>query len=250
MSDQIHRTARIGAGASHGANFVAEENVVVGDGARIGHNVVIHADTRIGAGAVISDNAVVGRRPARPAFGTLAVDDRLAPCAIGQRCYIGTSSVVYRGATLADDVFVADLASVREDVEIGSFTIVGRGVYVENRVRIGHHTKLEANCYITAESVVGDYCFVAPYVVTTNDNFLGRTKERFKHRKGCTLERGARVGGGAVLLPGITVHEDGLVGAGAVVTRNVAARRIVVGVPAADLREVPAAQLLENQEGT
>lgn len=248
MSEVIHPTARLGAGGARGANLVVEENVAIGDGVRIGHNVVIHADTRVGAGSVISDNAVLGRRPMRPAFGTLAVDDRLGPCVLGERCHVGTSSVVYRGARLGEDVFVADLASIREDVEIGAATIVGRGVYVENRVRVGHHVKLEANCYITAESDVGDFCFVAPYVVTTNDNFLGRTKERFKHRKGCTLKAGARVGAGAVLLPGVTVREDGLVAAGAVVTRDVPAERIVAGVPAADFREVPAAQLLRNQE--
>jgi acetyltransferase-like isoleucine patch superfamily enzyme len=202
----------------------------------------------IGDGCQIADNAVVGRRPMRPAGGTLTVADALPPCVLGERCIVGTSSVIYRGARLAADVFVADLVSIREDVEIGAFTIVGRGVYVENRVRVGHHTKLEANCYITSESDVGDHCFVAPYVVTTNDNFLGRTKERFKHRKGCTLARGARVGGGAVLLPGIVVGEDALVAAGSIVTRDVPARRIVAGVPASDFRAVPPEQLLENQE--
>jgi acetyltransferase-like isoleucine patch superfamily enzyme len=248
MTATIHPSARLAAGVTHGANLVVEENAVIGEGVHLGHNVVIHADTTIGARSVIADNAVLGRRPVRPAGGTLTVADTLAPCVLGARCVVGTSSIVYRGARLGDDVFVADLASIREDVEIGAFTIVGRGVYVENKVRIGHHTKLEANCYITGDSEVGDDCFVAPYVVTTNDNFLGRTKERFKHRKGCTLKTGARVGGGAVLLPGVTVHEDGLVAAGAVVTRDVPAERIVVGVPAGDFRPVPSAQLLRNQE--
>lgn len=248
MTPTIHPTARIGAGVTHGANLVVEENATIGEGVRIGHNVVVLADTVIGPGSVIADNAVLGRRPVRPAAGTLTVADTIPPCVLGARCVVGTSSVIYRGATLGDDVFVADLVSIREDVSIGPFTIVGRGVYVENKVRIGHHTKLEANSYITGDSEVGDYCFVAPYVVTTNDNYLGRTKERFKHRKGCLLKTGARVGGGAVLLPGITVHEDGLVAAGAVVTRDVPAGRIVAGVPAADFRAVPEAQLLKNQE--
>ena len=248
MSTVVHPTARMGRSVVCGENVVVLENAVVGDDVHIGHNVVIHADTQIGAGCVISDNAVIGRRPARPAFGTLAVADELAPCVLGAYCHVGTSSIVYRGARISDKVFIADLASIREDVEIGEMTIVGRGVYVENRVRVGHHTKLEANCYITAESTVGDYCFIAPYVVTTNDNFLGRTKERFKHRKGCTIETGARVGGGAVLLPGVTVCADALVAAGALVTRDVPAERIVAGVPAKDFREVPPAQLLRNQE--
>lgn len=248
MNATIHSSARLGADVVYGENVVISENARIGDRVRIGHNVVVHADTEIGSSSVISDNAVLGRQPVRPSFGTLTVDSRLGPCVIGANVHVGACSIVYRGSRLANDVYVADLASIREDVEIGAFTIVGRGVYVENRVRVGHHTKLEANAYITGDSEVGDYCFVAPYVVTTNDNFLGRTKERFKHRKGCTLQTGARVGGGAILLPGITVGADGLVAAGAVVTRDVPAERIVAGVPAKDFRAVLPEQLLRNQE--
>jgi acetyltransferase-like isoleucine patch superfamily enzyme len=80
--------------------------------------------------------------------------------------------------------------------------------------------------------------------VTTNDNFMGRTEERHSLRKGPTIRRGARVGGGAVLLPGIEIGEEAFVGAGAVVTKDVPARVIVVGNPARVLREVPEDELL------
>ena len=144
---------------------------------------------------------------------------------------------------------VADLATVREDVEVGAYTIVGRAVAIENKTSVGRFCKLETNCYITAHSVVEDYCFIAPMVTMTNDNFLGRTKERFKYRGGPCIRRGARVGGGAVLLPGVEIGEDAVVGAGAVVTKNVPARKVYYGVPAGYVRETPEAQLLENQEG-
>lgn len=142
---------------------------------------------------------------------------------------------------------VADLASVRENVEIGEFTIVGRGVTIENKVRIGRRCKLETEAYITALSEIADGCFIAPEVTFTNDNFLGRTKERFKFHKGVTMKRGARIGANVTVLPGITIHEDALVAAGSVVTRDVPARKIVMGSPARVLRDVPQEQLLENQ---
>ena len=85
-------------------------------------------------------------------------------------------------------------------------------------------------------------------VTTTNDNFLGRTRERFKHRKGAHIHRGARIGGGAVLLPGIDVGEDAVVGAGSVVTKDIPARKVYYGVPASYVRDTPVPQLLENQE--
>jgi len=112
---------------------------------------------------------------------------------------------------------------------------------------IGCKCKIETEAYITALSAVGDYCFIAPCVAFTNDNYLGRTEERKKHFGGPVLGRGARIGANATLLPGITVGEDALVAAGSVVTKNVPPGVIVVGSPARILRPVPEEQLLKNQ---
>jgi serine O-acetyltransferase len=144
-------------------------------------------------------------------------------------------------------VLIADLASVREKVEIGDFTIVGRGVTIENLCKIGSYCKLETNVYITAYSEIEDRVFVAPCVATSNDNFIGRTEERFKHFKGVTIRKGGRVGVGAVILPGKEIGEDALVAAGALLTGDARPRVIVAGVPAKEFREVPPEQLLENQ---
>ena len=119
---------------------------------------------------------------------------------------------------------------------------------VENKVTIGARCKIETEAYITALSSIGEGCFIAPEVTFTNDNFLGRTKERFKHHKGVVLERGARVGANATFLPGIVVGADALVAAGAVVTKDVPARTIVRGAPARPVRDVPPEQLLDNQD--
>src|SRR5439155_9879551 len=142
-----------------------------------------------------------------------------------------TGVVVYRGAVIEARVLLADLCTVREHVTIGRGTIVGRGVTVENFCTIGRYCKLESECYLTAYSRLEDRVFVAPGVVTSNDNFVGRTAERFKHFKGVTVRRGGRIGAGTVLLPGITIGEDALVAAGSVVTRDVAPRTSVRGQP-------------------
>jgi acetyltransferase-like isoleucine patch superfamily enzyme len=85
-------------------------------------------------------------------------------------------------------------------------------------------------------------------VATSNDNYVGRTKERFKHFKGVTVRKGGRIGVNATILPGKIIGEDTLVAAGALVTKNTAPRKIMAGVPARELRDVPKEQLLENQE--
>jgi len=143
---------------------------------------------------------------------------------------------------------VADLASIRENTDIGEYTIIGKGVTVENYVKIGKWCKLESNCYITAFSDLADYIFIAPGVVTSNDNYIGRTEERFKHFQGVTVKKGGRIGAGAVILPGKVIGEDALVAAGSVVTRDVPARKVVMGVPARVIKDVPVEQLIENQE--
>jgi acetyltransferase-like isoleucine patch superfamily enzyme len=151
---------------------------------------------------------------------------------------------VFAGAKLGARVLVGDGACVRERCVIGDDVVIGHGSLVENDTTIGARTKIQAQAYITAYTTVEDDVFIAPRVVTTNDNFMGRTEKRHKLRKGPTIRRGARIGGGAVLLPGVEVGEEALVGAGAVVTKDVPARAVVVGNPARVLRDVPDDELL------
>src|SRR5207253_7913730 len=116
-----------------------------------------------------------------------------------------------------------------------------------NDTSIGAMTKIQADAYITAYSTLEEHVFVAPCVVTTNDNFMGRTEQRHDLIKGPTIRRGARIGGGAVLCPGIEIGEEAFVGAGAIVIRDVPARAVVVGSPARQIREVPDDELLEDR---
>jgi acetyltransferase-like isoleucine patch superfamily enzyme len=106
-------------------------------------------------------------------------------------------------------------------------------------------TRIQADAYITAYSTLEEHVFIAPCVVTTNDDFMGRTERRHELTKGPTIRRGARIGGGAILRPGVEVGEEALVGAGAVVTKDVPARAVVVGNPARVLRDVPDEELLD-----
>src|SRR4029453_85671 len=132
----------------------------------------------------------------------------------------------------------------REVVRIGDDVVLGRGTLVENDTTIGAMARIQADAYITAYSTLEEHVFIAPCVVTTNDNFMGRTEKRHALRKGPTIRRGARVGGGAVLCPAVEIGEEAFVGAGAVVTKDVPPRMLVVGSPARVLREVPAEELL------
>lgn len=246
MERMIDPTARIAEGVETGSCVHIGAGVRIGKGTKIGNFVVIHADTVIGDNVVIGDGSVVGKLPMKAAISTLKPRD-LPALVISDGCMIGALVAIYRGSKIGQGVMIADLSSVREDVEIGKFTIVGRGVAIENDTRIGRYVKVETNAYVTAHTVIEDRCFVAPMVTMTNDNFLGRTQERFKHTKGPHLKKGARVGANATLMPGVTIGEDAVVAAGSLVKRDVPPRKVVAGVPAGIFRDTPPEQLVENQ---
>jgi acetyltransferase-like isoleucine patch superfamily enzyme len=105
--------------------------------------------------------------------------------------------------------------------------------------------KIQTGCYVTAWSVVEDDVFVAPGVTTTNDQTMGRHGPEHPLR-GAVLRRACRVGGAATLLPGVEVGEEAFVAAGALVTRDVPARTVVMGVPARAVREVGDGDLVER----
>jgi acetyltransferase-like isoleucine patch superfamily enzyme len=246
MEARIDPTAKIAEDVQLGAFVTVGAGATIGKGSRIGSFVVIHPDSSIGERVAIGDNTVVGKLPMKAAISTLKPAD-LPPLKISAECIIGTGVVVYRGCVIGAGVMLADLSTVREDVEIGDYTIIGRGVAVENDTRIGRYVKVETNAYVTAHTVIEDRCFIAPMVTMTNDNFLGRTEERFKYTKGPHLKRGARIGANATLMPGVVVGEDAVVAAGSLVNRAVPARKVVAGVPAGIIKDTPEEQLVDNQ---
>jgi acetyltransferase-like isoleucine patch superfamily enzyme len=123
--------------------------------------------------------------------------------------------------------------------------VIGRGSGVENDVRIGARCRIQSQVYITAQSVVEDDVFVGPCAMTTNDNAMARHAPG-EALLGATLRRACRIGGGAVLTPGVEIGEEAFVAAGAVVTANVPGRAVVMGVPARVVRQVADEDLLEN----
>jgi UDP-2-acetamido-3-amino-2,3-dideoxy-glucuronate N-acetyltransferase len=138
---------------------------------------------------------------------------------------------------------VADQAHVRERTEIGDETVVGRGASVENDVRVGARVRMQTGAYVTAWSLVEDDVFIAPGVMLTNDPTAGRRPPGVELR-GPDLRRACRIGARAVVLPGVEIAEEAFVGAGSVVTRDVPAGVLVMGVPARPVREVPVEERL------
>ena len=212
-------------------------------GAEVHPTAVVHEGTVLGEGVRVHEYAVVGKQPVLSPRST-AKRDPLPPAELGDGAVVSTGAIVFAGATIGARSIVGDQACVRERCAIGEDVVIGRGSLVENDTTVGARTKIQAEAYVTAYSTLEDDVFIAPCVVTTNDNFMGRTEKRHELVKGPTIRRGARVGGGAVLCPGVEIGEEAYVAAGAVVTKDVPPRMVVVGNPARGLRDVPDDELL------
>jgi acetyltransferase-like isoleucine patch superfamily enzyme len=221
------------------AGMMMGAGVELGEGWTFGARVTIHDGTVLGDGCVLEDNVVLGKRP-KLARSSAAAGREIGPLVVGARVTFCCACVVFGGAEIGDEVIVGDQAYVRERARIGAGTVVGRGSAIDNDVTIGERVRIQTDVYVTAGSVVEDDVFIGPRAMTTNDD----TMNRGGSLEGAVLRRACRIGGGAVLVPGIEVGEEAYVAAGAVVTKDVPPRAVVMGVPARVVREVPEADLL------
>lgn len=128
---------------------------------------------------------------------------------------------------------------------LGDETKIGPFVEVQRDVVIGTRCKISSHAFICEGVIIADEVFVGHHVCFTNDRYPRATRldgglqtEEDWELEPTRVMRRASIGSGAVILPGVTIGEEAVVGAGAVVTQDVAARTVVVGNPARVLRRV------------
>jgi acetyltransferase-like isoleucine patch superfamily enzyme len=213
--------------------------------AEVHPSAIVYEGTVLGEGVRVLENAVVGKQPSLGASST-AKREPLPPARIGDGTVISTGAIVFAGSTVGANCIVGDQSCIRERVRMADDCVLGRGSLIENDTTVGTGTRIQAEAYITAYSTLEEDVFIAPCVVTTNDNFMGRTERRRELMKGPTIRRSARVGGGAVICPGVEIGTEAFVGAGAVVTKDVPPRKLVVGSPARVVRDVAEDELRSN----
>ena len=157
----------------------------------------------------------------------------------------GHNCVISDDVQIGEGTRVWNFVLIRDNVVIGHDCMIGSYVDIEGDVRIGNFVSLQSGCYLTRGVIIEDEVFCGPRIVTMNDRGMSyrRPSQGFV-RQAPHLLRAARIGGGAVLLPGVTVGENAMVGAGSVVTSDVPDRTIVAGSPAVRIGSVPDDQII------
>lgn len=195
----------------------------ISDRAVLGANVAIGAFSIIEAGVEIGDNTVIGPFCHIGIPSPIAENDRLV---IGANSLIRSYSLFYIGSTFGDALTTGHRVSVRENTRAGINLQLGTLSDVQGHCVIGDYVRCHSNVHIGQKSKIGDYVWIFPYVVLTNDPhppsiFL----------EGAKLEDFVAVATMSVVLPGANVGRGALVGAMSVVRGNVPPDMIYVGNP-------------------
>lgn len=224
--DLISGTAIIEEGA------IIEKDVIIHDYA------VIHSNVIVKSGAEIFEHAVLGKEPKSPGCTARPISADLGKTVIGENTILSPGCVVYLGTTIGKNTLIGDNCSIREECIVGDSCIIGRNVSINYNTKIGSKVKIMDNAHITGNMVVEDDVFIAMSVVTSNDNRITKRTYMEERAIGPHIKKGATIGAGANILPGVIVGENCMVAAGAVVTKDVPAHKVVMGIPAKVVKDI------------
>ena len=206
--------------------------VEVGAGCIVGAYSVVYGGSVLREGARLEEHALVGKPERGYAVGHVYPGTG-ASTVIGGEAVVRSGAVIYAGAEIGNGTVVGHLTLLRSLVRVGDGSQLGHHLTVERASSVGAQVRCSPGCHITSSCVLADRVFLGAGVRTVNDReLIWRDPDRVPELLPPRFERGARVGSGSVVMAGVTVGEDALVGAGSVVTRDIPAGLVAYGVPA------------------
>jgi acetyltransferase-like isoleucine patch superfamily enzyme len=227
----VVETDDIGSNVSIGEFAIVRKDVRLGDNVIIHPHAIVNGGADIAAGVEVFPFTLIGKEP-KGAGATARTPSFTRAVTIGRNSSIGPGAVIFYNVDIGENTLLGDGASVREQCVIGSRCLISRYVTINYNTRVGDRTKIMDLTHITGNCIIGEDVFVSTGVFTANDNRIGATGYHEGDVQGPTIEDGAMIGAGAVLLPGVRIGRGATVGAGSVVTRDVAPATTVMGIPA------------------
>lgn len=214
-------------------NCIIEDHVVIGDGSYIDSNTIIRRGTSIGKNAFVGSNCIIGE------YMMDFCEDRRyhEHClTIGEDALIRSGSIIYTESVIGDGFQTGHQVTIRENSRIGNHVSIGTLSDIQGNCDIGNYVRAHSNVHIGQHTVIDSFVWVFPYVVFTND-----PTPPSEQLTGVHVSSFAIIATGSVILPGIEIGQDALVGAGAIVTKDVDSYTVVAGNPArvvADVRNI------------
>ena len=197
---------------------------------RIGKSVKIYPEVKIGENSVIGDFVVLGSPPRGKKPGELALE-------IGESAIIRPFTTIYAGNKIGRRFETGQGANIRENNVIGDNVSVGTNTVIEFGNSIGSGTRIHSLCFLELVKVEEDV-FIGPGTVFLDDPHPMKCPKYRNCLGGVLVKRLAKIGGSCVILPGITIGENALVGAGSCVTKDVPENTVVTGHPAKVIKKV------------
>ena len=229
----VAENVQFGDNVSIGYNCIIEENVIIGANTYIDSNTIIRSGVSIGENSFIGANCIIGEY-----WMDFCKDHKYHdhPLNIGTNALIRSGSIVYAGSTIGDNFQTGHQVTIREKTVIGNNVCIGTLSDIQGNCKIGNYVRLHSNVHIGQLSAIDDFVWIYPYVVFTND-----PTPPSDELVGVHVNSFAIVATGAIIMPGLNIGQDCLIGAGAIVTKSVAPYAVAVGNPAkiiSDVREI------------
>lgn len=204
-------------------NCVIEDNVILGTDTIIDNNVVIRSDVTLGKNSFVGANSIIGEYQMDYLIDRQYHKHELS---IGDNAIIRSGSIIYSGSKIGDNFQTGHHVTIREQSAIGNNVSIGTLSDIQGHCKLGNYVRLHSNVHVGMLSQIDDCVWIFPYVVLTND-----PTPPSEYEVGCHIHSFAIIATNAILLPGVEVKNDALIGAGAIVTKDVNEYEVVVGNP-------------------
>jgi acetyltransferase-like isoleucine patch superfamily enzyme len=220
MVNNIHPTA------------IISKYALIGDNVTIGAYTIVHDNVHIG------DNTVI------EAFCELGIVNKFCdglPLVIGKKSHIRSHSIFYAASSFGDGLLTGHRVTIREMTVAGTEFQIGTLGDIQGHCQIGDYVKCHSNVHIGNKSKIGNYVWIFPYVVLTND-----PHPPSEVLLGCQIGDFAVIATMSVILPGVKIESDTLVGAGSIVGKTVTSGWVVAGNPAKPVCEITKIKLKDG----
>jgi acetyltransferase-like isoleucine patch superfamily enzyme len=191
--------------------------------------IVNEGYVKLGSNCKIDEGALVGYMPSRRIIELELI--------IGDGAIIRSGSVIYLGSRIGRGLETGHNVIIREGNKLGDYVKVWSNTVIDYDSKIGNNVKIHCNCYIAQLTVIEDDVFIAPGVMIANEKYPTGVfnSERIK---GPIIKQGAKIGIGAIIMPGVVIGENSLIGAGSLVTKDIPSGTVAYGVPARVVKNI------------